>query len=180
MKRQPVSASGVCGQSNLDQKRSWHLIGWTGILLGWLLPALLWGQPVWSEERLGGKDSPGNSFIYTNEPETYRMLLPLVLHKASASCGVQPVCEVLVQVVDEGGNPIEGVLIVAFYMAEQGEPLLKRAITDEQGQARFSSSLFPITFEVQFPAGYFPCPGFPPRVQVQPHETYIKFVGCRP
>ncbi|RME45322.1 MAG: hypothetical protein D6791_11045 [Chloroflexi bacterium] len=115
------------------------------------------------------------------ESPPYRALLPLVMHNAPAMAGSLdvPSNSVVVRVEDEGGNPIEGAQIVGLYTDSDGQTISVSRVTDVNGEAIFLTSPYPIIFEVQFPVGIVPCPGSPPRVEVDPGETYVKFVGCR-
>ncbi len=98
---------------------------------------------------------------------------------AGRGTGEMPPCDVVVRVEDANGQPIPGARIVGLYTDSEGQTTSMSQVTNENGEAVFPGSNHPIIFEVQFPVGVLPCPGSPPRVEVNPGQTAVKFVGCR-
>jgi hypothetical protein len=151
-----------------------------GLLMVAFLSVTLVSLPKLSEAHQANIPPTARPIVAQMTP-THHIALPLIMRNAAIDPRSGTLSyDILVKVEDSAENPIEDAQIIGLYTDDKGDTSVQRRVTDEKGEATFPTSNHVITFEVHFPVGIFPCPNHPPRIPVNPGETTVKFVGCRP
>lgn len=104
------------------------------------------------------------------------VMLPLVTRQFATASKLP---DVHVSAALSDGTPLPGARITGIYSMAGNRTYIVQRVTDDAGHATLPGSRRDIVIEVQYPAGFLPCPDSPPRTLAPPGTAQVKFVACQ-